>query len=315
MVMVGSAGIPRYRGVACGLLLILLGAWAALVPFIGPYFHFAYASDRTWHYTTSRLYLDILPGVAAVIGGFFVLVTKSRAAGALFAFLAALGGGWLVTGQAIVNQIVRNGSISAGNPVVPVNLGPTAASQRIFLEGLGFFTGTGLLIVFFAALAMGRFTVRGGAPNGAHWNGEDSGTDSYPASSAYPAGGYSSMPGQYDPGDAAGSSAETVAPHADTPTQAGYHPSEFPHSGGYGQETATTQMPQSGGPAQDFSGHDQDTTTGELPAVSGSTAAERANSGPPAEHFPPQTYPGPSPTGQYPPPSRPRPSDTGRIEF
>jgi hypothetical protein len=310
--MADSAGIPRYRGALCGLLLILLGAWAALVPFIGPYFHFAYVSDVRWHYTTSRLYLDILPGAAAAVGGFFVLVTRSRAAGALFAFLAALGGGWLVAGQAIANQIVRNGSISAGNPVVPTSLGPVAASQRIFLEGLGFFTGTGLLIVFFAALAMGRFTARGPVASGPDWSGDPgSGTDSFPAGSgAYPAGHYSTMPGHYDAGADQGSSAETIAPPADTPTQAGYPSSEFPHSSSYGQDQDTTQMPHSGG-------YDQDTTTGESPTVSGPTAPA-GSSGPPAEHFPPQTYPGPSPTGQYPAPAqqpRPRPSDTGRIEF
>ena len=34
--MNGMLRVPRTRGVASGYLLILLGAWGALIPFIGP---------------------------------------------------------------------------------------------------------------------------------------------------------------------------------------------------------------------------------------------------------------------------------------
>ena len=36
----GTLHMPRSRGAVSGLLLLILGAWGALVPFIGPYFHF-----------------------------------------------------------------------------------------------------------------------------------------------------------------------------------------------------------------------------------------------------------------------------------
>ena len=47
----GRLQIPRSRGAASGFLLLLLGVWGALIPFIGPYFNFAYTpscaySDR-----------------------------------------------------------------------------------------------------------------------------------------------------------------------------------------------------------------------------------------------------------------------------
>ena len=34
------------RGRLTGGLLMLLGAWGALVPFVGPYFGYAYTPDR-----------------------------------------------------------------------------------------------------------------------------------------------------------------------------------------------------------------------------------------------------------------------------
>lgn len=160
--MAAASGIPRTRGGLSGLLLILLGAWGALVPFVGPYFHYAYTPDRTWVYTSGRLWLDIAPGAAAVVGGLIVLGTRSRVAGVLGALLAALGGAWFVAGATVTAQLVRSGSISRSiNPGLPVGTtgGPAASSLRQFLESLGFFTGTGVLIVFFAALALGRFSV------------------------------------------------------------------------------------------------------------------------------------------------------------
>ena len=46
--MNGILRVPRTRGVLSGLLLVLLGAWGALVPFVGPYFHYAYTPDTAW---------------------------------------------------------------------------------------------------------------------------------------------------------------------------------------------------------------------------------------------------------------------------
>ena len=41
----GALHIPRSRGAASGLLVIVLGLWGALVPFVGPYFNFAFSPD------------------------------------------------------------------------------------------------------------------------------------------------------------------------------------------------------------------------------------------------------------------------------
>ena len=149
--------IPRRRGSLCGLLLVLLGAWGALGPFVGPYFRFAYTPDKAWAYNSGRLYLSVLPGAAAVLGGLLVLATRSRAAGLLGGLLAAAGGAWFIVGQGIVTVLLKQSSIKAGVPVRRAAAGSVAHWQ--YLETLGLFTAVGILIVFFGALAVGRFSM------------------------------------------------------------------------------------------------------------------------------------------------------------
>ncbi len=167
--MTYGTGMRRTRGGLSGLLLILLGAWGALVPFVGPYFHYAYTPDRTWAYTSGRLWLEVVPGAATVLGGLIVLSTRSRLWGCCGAFLAALAGAWFVVGAAVTAQFIKSAAIRPGVPV-GTSAGAAASSLRQFLEGLGFFTGTGVLIVFFAALALGRFSATSAADT-------DTGTD------------------------------------------------------------------------------------------------------------------------------------------
>lgn len=143
--------ISRGRGI--GGLLMLLGAWGAVIPFVGPYFGYAFTPDKAWAYTSGRLWLSIVPGAAAFLGGLVVLASDSVAAGG--AFLAALGGAWFVLGQSIVAEAFSGNSISSGSPVAASGAAFGPATMK-FVEGLGFFYGLGVVIVFFAALAMGR---------------------------------------------------------------------------------------------------------------------------------------------------------------
>ena len=71
--------IPRSRGAVSGLLLMVLGAWAALIPFIGPYFDVSMGTDQTWHWTTGRLWLSVIPGVVTFVGGFLLSSSAHRA--------------------------------------------------------------------------------------------------------------------------------------------------------------------------------------------------------------------------------------------
>lgn len=47
--------MARVARIVSGVLLILLGAWGALIPFVGPYFQYAYPPDKAWAYNSGRL--------------------------------------------------------------------------------------------------------------------------------------------------------------------------------------------------------------------------------------------------------------------
>jgi hypothetical protein len=146
-----TARIPRTRGAVSGALLILLGAWGGLAPFIGPYFDYSFGSDQTWHWTNARGWLEVLPGAVVVVGGWLVLISKHRVSGSLGGWLAAAGGAWFVIGQTLA-PLWHTGSVGA--PLSTRDAGRAAAQ-------LGYFYGLGVLIVFLAAFALGRLAVVG----------------------------------------------------------------------------------------------------------------------------------------------------------
>ena len=148
--MNGILRVSRTRGALSGLLLVLLGAWGALVPFVGPYFHYAYTPDAGWTYTSGRLWLEILPGAGTLLGGVIVLASAYRPAAHLGAWLAAVSGAWFVLGG-IIGPTWTGMRMNPGSPA-----GGTV--MRAF-EQIGFFTGLGVLIVGVAAVALGRFSV------------------------------------------------------------------------------------------------------------------------------------------------------------
>lgn len=146
----GRMRIPRSRGAASGLLLILLGLWGALIPFLGPYFDFAFTPDRPWTWTIARGWLEVLPGAVTVVGGLLLLTSRNRATASLGAWLAVAAGAWFVVGRALAGPL---GLGSAGTPVAGTD------TKRVWLE-LTYFYGLGSLIVFLGALALGRLSVR-----------------------------------------------------------------------------------------------------------------------------------------------------------
>jgi len=146
--------VPRSRGALSGAVLVLLGAWGALIAFIGPYFHYAYTPDSAWTYNTGRLWLEVLPGAATLLGGLIVLVATARPVAMFGAWLAAMSGVWFVVGTPLSTLWTVGGAPAAGYPV-----GSTTLTRVV--EQIGFFGGLGAAIVFFAALALGRLTVLG----------------------------------------------------------------------------------------------------------------------------------------------------------
>jgi hypothetical protein len=143
--------MARSTGMASGLLVMVLGIWGALIPFVGPYFDYSFGPNTTWHFTTDRLWLNILPGALAVIAGLLLLMAATRAAGILAGWLGLIAGAWFVVGPAV--------SITWESGTGPIGR-PLFGSTRQMLELVGYFYGLGALIVAMTAFAIGRFASR-----------------------------------------------------------------------------------------------------------------------------------------------------------
>lgn len=141
--------LSRSRGATSGILLVLLGAWGAIAPFVGPYFNFTYTPDKTWHWTAARGWFQVLPGSVAFVAGLLLLVGRSRGLTLIGAWLGILAGAWFVIGPPLSSEL------TLGSLGVPVG---TSSGQRAG-ETLGLFTGLGAVIIFLAAAAFGRLSV------------------------------------------------------------------------------------------------------------------------------------------------------------
>jgi hypothetical protein len=146
----GSLHMPRSRGAVTGLLMIILGVWGALIPFVGPYFNFAYTPDRAWAWTTARGWLEVFPGATTVVGGLLLVVSGNRATAMFGGWLAAFAGAWFVVGRALASTL-QIGDI--GQPIAATD------ARRAVLE-ICYFSGLGALIVFLAGAVLARLSVR-----------------------------------------------------------------------------------------------------------------------------------------------------------
>src|SRR5215471_17685904 len=161
--MTAMMRVPRTRGAGSGLVLILLGAWGALIPFVGPYFHFAYPPDTAWAWTWGRFFLEIVPGVATALGGLILLISAFRPVAMFGAALAAAGGAWFVVGSLLGPVWTSYSTLGVpGGVPAALNAGqPTGGPLHMVAEHLSFFTALGVVIVFLAAVAFGRLAVVG----------------------------------------------------------------------------------------------------------------------------------------------------------
>jgi hypothetical protein len=141
--------LSRTRGAASGILLVLLGAWGALAPFIGPSFSFGYTEDKSWTWTAARGWYEVLPGAAAFLGGLLLLFGTSRALTVLGAWFGILAGAWFVIGPPLASELTL-GSLGAPRG--------SSSGQRA-AETLALFSGLGAVIIFLAATAFGRLSV------------------------------------------------------------------------------------------------------------------------------------------------------------
>jgi hypothetical protein len=146
----GSLRMPRSRGAVSGLLLLLLGAWGALAPFVGPYFHLSYTPGEAWVWSTARAWLEVFPGVTAAAGGFLLLISGNRATGMFGGWLAVIGGAWFIVGRTL-SSTLRLGDV--GQPLA-------ATDAKRALIDIAYFSGLGALIVLIGGAVLARVTIR-----------------------------------------------------------------------------------------------------------------------------------------------------------
>jgi hypothetical protein len=127
-----------------GLTILVLGIWGGIIPFVGPLFHFTLGPDHAWTWTSGRLYLDVLPAIAAVIGGLWLIGAGPWASGRLGALLALGAGIWFAIGPDLSYLWQSGGQEGAGHGSTTVQM----------LERLSFHTGLGVLIAALAGYAL-----------------------------------------------------------------------------------------------------------------------------------------------------------------
>jgi len=155
--------LSRTTGAGAGLLVLVLGLWAGFIPFVGPYFHYGFSPDATWHFTLDRLWLNILPAAAMVLGGLLMIGAVTRSSGVFGSWLALLGGVWLLLGP---SASLFWGHTAPG--VLQSGIGtPLGGHDRVAAEMIGVFYGVGALVTMMSAFAVGRFALAAPVADGA----------------------------------------------------------------------------------------------------------------------------------------------------
>ena len=130
-----------------GIALVLVGAFGALVPFVGPLFGYKMGSTGAVITDWSRVTLHLIPGLVAILGGLIMVGGGSRSR--LGAVLALLGGIWFTVGPEI--RPAWAGS-DGGMMMMGGNVWSTIASS------LGYHDGTGVVIIVLAAYGLGAIS-------------------------------------------------------------------------------------------------------------------------------------------------------------
>lgn len=123
-------------------LIILLGLFVGIIPFVGPLFDFGMGPEPGWVTTTSRFVRHVIPAAAIVIGA-FMLMPRARSWRTAGASLAVLGAIWLTIA-----------------PIVLGRPGEGVPALIDIMRPLVYHFGTGVIIATLAGYAAGRLLPR-----------------------------------------------------------------------------------------------------------------------------------------------------------
>jgi len=133
-----------------GVLLMILGAWAFFVPLVGQYFDFGFFTSSTWVFSAEHWELSLLPGIAIFAGG-LLMTMPAMGLGWLGGLLAIAGGAWLLVGPSLFPLWTTTDSINVAVP----------HSELIdSLLKIGYFYGTGALVMYLAGFGQGLLSRR-----------------------------------------------------------------------------------------------------------------------------------------------------------
>lgn len=133
-----------------GLLTLLLGAWAAIVPFVGPLFGFGATRTGAWVWNLPHALLWLAPGAVAAVLGLMMMSRAplarrglARLGHAWAGLIVACCGAWLAIGP-FAWRIIK------GN--VPIK---TAGPYHELLYWAGYSIGPGVLLGLLGGAALG----------------------------------------------------------------------------------------------------------------------------------------------------------------
>jgi hypothetical protein len=134
-----------------GVLTALVGAWGAVVAFVGPSFGFSGDGSVSWYWSFPHAMLWVVPGAVATLCGLSMLRLVPRAFAGLgrigsgvIGLIVAACGAWFVVGY-LAWPVLRN---SAGVFV------PSSPIRELAYQ-IGYSVGPGLLLAVFGGFAMG----------------------------------------------------------------------------------------------------------------------------------------------------------------
>ena len=142
--------VPRFSLGVAGLLVVLLGAWGGIVPFLGPTFGYSADGAGSWYWDLAHAILSLVPGAAACLAGLLIMrgggtkifhLAVTRFAGVL----AVIAGAWFVIG-ALAWPVLYT---------VPSFFAPGTALTKLEYF-IGYFGGAGCLLIALGAFVVGR---------------------------------------------------------------------------------------------------------------------------------------------------------------
>jgi hypothetical protein len=143
-----GSGTPQVAAIAlagvaaAGLTTLVAGAWAGIVPFVGPKLGFAPAGAAAWHWRLVDAVLNAVPGGVAVAGALVMLVALLRVRrGAGRVLLVVAGGAAVAAGAWMVLGTWALPLVSTIRPA------PRVLTPADFWRLLGYHLGPGMVLV------------------------------------------------------------------------------------------------------------------------------------------------------------------------